>query len=214
MEPVIKFVKAHPILVAVIVIGLGISALLFTKINSVYTEGVVQEQRLGTQYLDNQNYLSSFIAGFHEQIGVANTATTALDQVLSDAVKGRYQDGGFSVNSAFFAAVVEAYPEKSTTELVALWGRINSYIVSQREGYRNIQSKLLDMLRSYDTWRNSGIIQSTLIRLVGYPSDRLIARIGENQFRGQSAEDKMYQIVLTQEGLNAYQNGTLGPLVP
>ena len=174
----------------------------------------MQEQRLGTQYLDNQNYLSAFIAGFHEQIGVANTATDALDRVLTDAVKGRYDQGGFSVNSALFAAVVEAYPEKSAAELTALWGRINDYIIGQREGYRNQQSKLLDMLRSYDTWRNSGIIQSTLIRLVGYPSDRLIARIGENQFKGQSAEDKMYQIVLTQEGIDAYNNGVLTPLKP
>lgn len=212
--PGTNFIKNHPISLFVSVVSILILLLVFGQINSLYTEGVNQETRLGAQYLDNQNYLSAYISGFHEQIGVGNTATAALDQVITDAVKGRYDENGFAVNSPFFAAIVEAYPDKSATELVALWGRINDYVIAQREGYRNQQSKLLDMLRSYDTWRQSGIIQSTLIRIIGYPSDRLVARVGENKYIGQVALDRMYRIVLTQDALDAYNNGVLAPLQP
>lgn len=218
MDPIIpgaSFVKHHAKAVIVFAITIIFLIFAFTRFNSLYTQGVEQEQRLDAQYLDNQNYLSAYISGFHEQVAIATSATTSLDQVLTDAVKGRYEQGGYAVNSPFFNVIREAYPEASTQELTALWGRINTYIASQREGYRNTQSKFLDMLRSYDTWRNSGIIQSIMIRIVGYPSDRLIARIGDNNtIRGQAALDRMYQIVLTTDALNAYNNGTLDPLKP
>jgi len=217
-DQVISIINNHwKKLVAVVVILLVI-VLTYSTANGLYNTGVQQEQRLDAQYLDNQNYLSQYILGFHEQVGIAQASTTALDQVLSDAVKGRYENtsagGGYQVNSPFFNAIVEAYPEKSTAQLVASWQKIQDYISSGREGYRNTQSKLLDMLRVYDTWRNSGIIQSVIVRILGYPSNRLIARIGENNLYGQAALDKMYQIVLTKEGLDAYNNGVQNPLVP
>lgn len=206
--------------VAAIVGSITVIVLIFGFItfNGVYTEGVQQEQRLNAQYLDNQNYLSQYILGFHEQVSISQAATASLDQVLLDAVKGRYENGsaggGYTVNSPFFNAIAEAYPEASTAQLVGLWGKVQSYVVSGRESYRNTQSKLLDILREYDTWRNSGLIHSLFVRILGYPSERLIARIGDVKYYGKDAEDKMYQIVLTKEGLDAYNNGVQAPLQP
>lgn len=183
-------------------------------INSVRNEGLDWETRLSAQYLDNQNYLSAYISGFYEQVGVAQAQSDVLDQILTDAVKGRYdgQNGGFAVNSPMFAAIVEAYPEAGVAELMANWGKIQDYISAGREGYRNQQSKLLDMLRGYDLWRTSGFVRSAIVRAMGFPSEMLRAQVGEMVFTGDYARQKMYQIVLTGQALDAYESGTMDPL--
>lgn len=186
--------------------------------NSLRNEGVTQERALSSQYLDNQNFLSGYISGFYEQVGVAQASTDALDRVLTDAVKGRY-DGKTSAQpgtGSLFSAIAEAYPELSAQELLRIWGKIQDYVTSQREGYRNKQSKLLDMLRTYDTWRETGGPGKRLILSLGiiadFPSNNLEARIGETKLTGEVARDKMYQIVLDSTTLKAYETGKLDPL--
>lgn len=186
---------------------------LYAYVNSVRNEGLDWETRLSAQYLDNQNYLSSYISGFYEQVGVAQAQGDVLNRILTDAVKGRYDgEGGFAVNSPLFAAIVEAYPEASLAELMANWGKIQDYITAGREGYRNQQSKLLDMLRGYDLWATQGYVRSYLVLVMGFPSEMLRAQVGEMVFTGESALQKMYQIVLTSQALDAYQSGTMDPL--
>jgi hypothetical protein len=69
------------------------------------------------------------------------------------------------------------------------------------------------MLRSYDNWRNTGIVQSWIIaNVLGYPSQRLEARIGTSVTRGAAARDQMYLIVTTADTQKAYQTGTMDPL--
>jgi len=203
-------------IVIALIIAAIVAIVLYGSFNGVYNRGVELEQQLNAQYLDNQNYLSTYISGFYEQVSVANTASDKLNQVLLDAVKGRYENtsagGGYTVNSPFFNAVVEAYPEASPTEMVKLWGQVQEYVVQGREGYRNQQSKLLDMLRTYETWRNSGLVQRNVVSILGFPSKNLTARVGDNQWHGQDAVDKMFTIVLTKDAVNAYNNGTLDPL--
>ena len=209
-------VKQHPRLIITALIALLAVIFVYSSFNGLYNAGVQQEQRLKAQYLDNQNYLSSYISGFYEQVGVARAATDALDTVLLDAVKGRYEDGqgggGYTVDSPFFNAIVEAYPEAGTAELMRIWGKITDYVQAGREGYRNVQSKLLDMLRAYDTWRYSGLIQSKVVSILGFPSQRLEARFGSNVLTGQKALDKMYELVLDSKTKEAYDDGTLDPL--
>lgn len=184
---------------------------LYGYLNGLRTKSVQHETGLNAQYLSNQNYLSAFLSGFYEMLGVANLKSDKLDQILTDAVKGRYEDsGGFSANGAFFAAVVEAYPDLAGLDI---YDRIVNYVSSQREGYRNIQDKLLDQLRSYDAWREDGFVQSRVIaNVLGVPSQRLEARIGMNVVRGAEARDKMYQIVLASAAKKAYETGTMEPL--
>jgi hypothetical protein len=183
----------------------------YVYVNGVRTEGLTKEVALSAQYLDNQNELSSYISGFYEQVGIAQAGTAALDQILTDAVKGRYDKDGFGSGSPLFTAIAEAYPD--TTALMNNWGKIQDYITAGREAYKAKQSKLLDMLRAYDTWRLSDFIRSAVVRALGFPSSEgLKARIGENIFSGQSALDKMYAIVLTQDALDAYNSGTMNPL--
>lgn len=195
-------------LVAALVVG-GIS--FYGYVNALRTESVQRENALNAQYLSNQNYLSAYISGFYEQLGVANLKSDKLDQILSDSVKGRYESsGGFAPNGAFFSAIVEAYPQLGQLDI---FDRIVDYVAAKREGYRAIQDKLLDMLRAYDTWRQDGIVQSWIVSsILGIPSQRLEARVGTQVWRGAEARDKMFQIVLASQAKQAYETGTMEPL--
>lgn len=182
----------------------------YSKVNSLRDQAVSYESQLTAQYLANQAYLSSFIGGFYEQVGIANLKSEKMDKILTDAVKGRYDKEGFSSKGAFFSALREAYPDISGLNI---YDKIVDYIQSKREGYRASQEKLLDMLRSFDTWRQSDIISSWIVRaILGVPSDRLEARIGENIIKGQAARDKMYQIVLVEGVDKAYETGKMKAL--
>ena len=184
---------------------------LYGYANGIRNEGITKERQLGAQYLDNQNWLSAYISGFYEKVGLAGAQSDTFDKILTDAVKGRYdKSGGFSANGAFFAAVAEAYPDQSS--LMAAWNSIQDYVTAGREGYRNQQSKLLDMLRAYDTWRETGFIKSAVVSAMDFPGKSLEARVGEMVLTGENARQKMYQIVLVQEATDAYTTGTMKPL--
>lgn len=186
-----------------VVIGLG-------YVNSIRNSGIEYETRLSAQYLDNQNNLSAYIAGFYEQLGVADRKSDKLDQILADAVKGRYEDaGGFGKGGGFFNAIAEAYPDLAGLDV---YDRIVDYVSAGRESYKATQSKLLDMLRGYDVWRQQGIFRSMVVSLLGVPSDRLIARVGNSTWQGDDALEKMYQIVLVTDARAAYETSTMKPL--
>ncbi len=199
------------VILGVLVVGsLAVVVGLYGYANSLRSESVVRENQLSAQYLSNQNYLSTYISTFYEELGVANLKSDKMDQILSDSVKGRYEDGGFSASSPFFAAVSEAYPDISGLNI---YDKIVDHIKSGREGYRAIQDKLLDMIRSYNNWRQDGYIQSLIIKdFIHVPSERLEARIGTNVYRGNEALEKMQQIVTASAAQKAYETGTLDPL--
>jgi hypothetical protein len=183
----------------------------YGTMNSIQQEGVAQETALSAQYLDNQNELSSYKASFYEQIGVANLKSEKMDQILEDAVKGRY-DGNSSAQpdrGQLFSAIVEAYPDLKGLDI---FDKIVDHIRAGREAYKQKQSKLLDMLRAYDRWRGSGIIHSRLVKMAGFPSEHLEARIGTSVKRGAEARDQMYLIVTTADTKKAYETGTDEPL--
>ncbi len=198
-----------------ILIGAALIALLFAGCglygyaNSLQQEGVARENELNAQYQSNQLELDTYITKFHETIGVANLKSQQMDQILTDAVKGRYE-GHTSAQPGqgqLFSAIKEAYPQLD----LSLYDRILDIISAGRESYKQKQTKLLDMLRSYDTWRQSGIVRSRLLK-GSFPSDSLTARIGTDVKHGQSALDQMYLIVLTTSTTDAYKSGHMEPL--
>ena len=198
--------------VGVLLIGCCLLVSVYGYVNNIWNEGVAQERQLTAQYLDNQNELSAYISGFYELVGVAQAEGEVLDQILLDAVKGRYDEAGFAVDSPLFAAIAEAYPEAGVAELMANWGKVQDYISAGREAYKAKQSKLLDQLRVYDTWRQTGLIRRSIVQILGFPSQNLEARVGQLALTGEMARIKMYQIVLTSEAIEAYETGVMDPL--
>ena len=186
---------------------------IYSYVNGLYNNSVSYETQLNVQYLSNQNYLSAYISGFYEKLELVKFQSEKLNQVLLDAVKGRYDKGGFKIGSSFFTAIREAYPEQSLAGLMKSFDKVNNYISAGREGYRAVQDKLLDQLRAYDKWRESGIVQRLIVGdVLGVPSERLEARIGANVYKGKVARDKMYTLVLASDARKAYETGTMEPL--
>jgi hypothetical protein len=200
---------------ALIGIGAGVLAVVLLLVgflvnNSVTNTGNKKEATLNAQYLDNQNYLSDCITKIREVAGVTKAQSDSFTQAMNDAVKGRY-DGRSAQPGAMFSAIVENYPD--LTGLNQAFERAYTTIIGCRTDYRNIQSKLLDMLRDYDSWRTG----SLTVRTFGgdRPSDNLVAQIGSDRSRkGQAALDQMYTIVLVKDAKKAYEEGELTPEDP
>jgi hypothetical protein len=194
------------------IVAISVIALLlvgFLVNNSVTNTGNQKETRLNAQYLDNQNYLSDCIIKIREVAGVTKAQSDSFTRAMNDAVKGRYD--GRAQPGAMFSAIVENYPDLSG--LNKAFERAYTTITGCRTDYRNIQSKLLDMLRDYDSWRTG----SLTVRTFGgdRPSDNLVAQIGNDRSRkGRAALDQMYTIVLVEDAKDAYNSGEVTPEDP
>jgi hypothetical protein len=181
-------------------------------VNGVRNEGIDRETQLSAQYLKNQNEIGTYISTFYETLGIADRKTDKLNAVLVEAVKGRYE-GETSAQPGqgqLFSAISEAYPDLSTQG--DLYDRMVDIIQAGRDGYKNEQNVLLDQLRVYDNWRKKGVFKSMFIRMAGFPSESLEARIGTAVSRGSDARDQMYLLVLPGQAVEAYQTGQLEPL--
>jgi hypothetical protein len=200
-------------------LGIGIAALAvllvfvgFASINGKQKDMVGKEAALSAQYLDTQNVLNNYVAKIREALGVADRNTDALDKVLTDAVRGRYtgdtsaQPGG----GQLFSAITEAYPD--LTGVSINYANVQSAVFAGRDAFQNEQSKMLDMVRDYNTWRNSGFIHSAIVGMIGAPSDDLTANNGTDTAHGQTALDRMNDIIRTTEGQNAYETGVMDPM--
>lgn len=212
------FIKNHKGMVvtgiiAIIVLIVGSS--FFGYINSTRTEGIQKEAGLVAQYQDNQNELSTYLLQFNETLGIADKQSEVLNAIILDAVKGRYDNDTSleqGTGGSMFSAISEAYPDLTTT--TETYSKVQDLVVSGRNAYKNKQSKLLDLIRDYNTWRETDIIRSFVVKnILGFPSDNLKVTVGENTFRGQDALDKISQIVLTKGAVKAYEDGTMEPLI-
>lgn len=210
----LKNIKRSYIIIAaalVVVLIMGIS--IFSKFDSTQRKGVNFETQLNAQYKSNQNELSAFISGFYETMGIAEVKSTALNTVLTSAVTGRYDEGSSAKPSdgQVFSAITEAYPD--INDSLAAYDKVIDYVTAGREAYKQDQDKLLDMLRVYDSWRESGLIDSQIVSMAGFPSNRLKANTATRIFEGRAALDQMYSIVLTSEAIEAYDTGVMDPLI-
>ncbi|MFH0891704.1 MAG: hypothetical protein V1867_02895 [Candidatus Falkowbacteria bacterium] len=204
-------VKIVLIVLGVIVGGLFLLGLGgYAKLNGLRTASIHHETGLNAQYLDNQNLLSEFVNGFYEQLGLANHKSDKMDKIIRDAVTGRYGDDGFSANGAFFAAVKEAYPDLAGLDI---YDKIADYVRAKRAEFKNYQTKILSMIQAYEIWRQDGYIDSIIIeKIIGVPTRRLEARIGEDVYYGPEALEKMKRIVISGKTKDAFKNGEMGPL--
>lgn len=208
-----NFTIGKGLLATGIVLGgiLIIGMMLYSTFNNIDKEAERREAALTAQYLDNQNELSKFTSGFYEQFGVVEAKAEKLNVILEDAMKGRYSEGSTAqpVGGQFISAVVEAYPDLSGLDS---YDKIMDYVAAGRESYKQQQTKLLDMIREYDTWRRSGIIHQRLVSMAGHPGDGLRAQIGTKAVTGMEALDQMRLIVTTSGTQESYTTGTMEPM--
>lgn len=211
-----NFVKSNKGLLiggAIFAILIIVAASFYTSINSTKNTLIQKEQALVTQYQANQNELSTYILQFKESMGVADAGSDKLDEILANAISGRY-DGEMEpgTGGAMFSAITEAYPDLTAT--TDSYAKVQDLVVSGRAEYRNAQNLLLDKIRDYKTWTQSDFMRSFIVEtILGAPTNDMKVTVGGNTFRGLDALDKMEQLVLTGEAVEAYETGTTEPLI-
>lgn len=196
------------------IVGVGVVIILITLAivnwgfgNNATNLGKQKQATLNAQYLNNQNFLSDCIVKVN---GVANVAITNADktnEILTEAMKGRYDDNSSAQpgNGQMFSAIVEAYP--NLTNVNGSFDRVATTLVGCRTDYRDQQTLLLSKLQEFDRWRTGSRIARS--KAGKFPDDDLIARIGKTKYTGQEALDKMYEIVVTDDTVDAYTEGTI-----
>jgi len=189
------------------VIGFG-GISVYTKVNSEYNAGMSMETRLSEQYQRNQAQLDASTKKIVESVGIANLKSEKMRQIISDAVKGRYEgkmEPG--TGGAMFSAIKEAYPQID----LAVYDKIVDLINGEREAFKNAQTLLLSQLQTYKTWRKTDIIRQWFV-VKYFPSSNLEARIGTKVYTGAQALEQM-QLIVTSDGTDdAFNTGKQGPI--
>jgi hypothetical protein len=204
--------KSIIILIAVVaVLAIGTIS-FFCSLSSSQKEGNHMEQELSAKYQGAQLELDTYVKKIKESVGIANLKSDKLDQVISDAVKGRYENNSSAQpgRGQLFSAIKEAYPDASGLNI---YDRLIDQVNAGREAYKQTQLALRDQLRAYDTWRTDGLIRPIILRnFLGFPTDNLEARIGTTVKHGKDAEDQMKLLVTSSETDQAYQTGHEEPV--
>lgn len=197
---------------ALVVIIIGGS--FYGTVNNLRNAGIAKEAQLVAEYKNNQNILSTYIVTFNETLGIADRQSEKLNDILLDAVKGRYDNDTSlqpGTGGQMFSAITEAYPDLTATSEV--YSKVLDQVNAGRSEYKNAQSKLLDLIRDYNTWLETGFIESAIIGNLGFPGDNLRVTDNGQTYTGQAALDRIERIVLTQEAVDAYETGTMEPLI-
>jgi hypothetical protein len=204
--------KSTIILIAIVAVIALVTISFFGSLSSSQKEGNHMEQELSAQFQGAQLELDTYVKKIKESVGIANLKSDKLDLVISDAVKGRYENNSSAKlgQGQLFSAIKEAYPDASGLNI---YDRLIDQVNAGREAYKQTQLKLRDNLRAYDTWRTDGLIRPTILRnFLGFPTDNLEARIGTSVKHGKDAEDQMKLLVTSSETDQAYQTGHDEPI--
>lgn len=195
------------------VVVLVIAALsIFGFYNGVRNEGIQQENTLEQQYQTNQNELSKITLTVKETIGIADKGNTQIDEIIKNAVQGRY-DGAMDAGTggAMFSAIQEAYPD--LTANTALWAKVQDAIIAGRQSFANHQRVLSDRVSAYETWMEQGAVKSVMVDMIGFPSDNLEAWVGDDVYYGRAALERIKKPIVAKEATTAFETGEIAPLV-
>lgn len=178
--------------------------------NGLNTDRVDQETTLSASYQSNQVELDNYVKTIKEAVGIANVKSDKLDQILRDAVSGRYGDTKDGVRNgqggAFMSAIVEAYPDIKGQ--LDIYDRIVDKVFVGREGFKAQQNSMLADIAKYEAWTHTGLVQSFIIKnVVGCPTDLLEARVGTNVKHGRAALDQMKLVVTSGSTNDAFNSG-------
>lgn len=210
------FVKNHKGLViggAIVAVLLIMIVSFISSVNSTRNTLIQKEQELVGEYKANQNELSTYTNQVKESLGVADAGNDKVGQILKDAISGRY-DGKMApgTGGSMFSAISEAYP--NLTANTAMYAKVQDQVIAGRNSYKNTQNKLIDRARDYETWIQSDLVRSFIVKnVLGAPTQNLKITIGENTLRGQDALDKLSQPIMSSDAIKSYQSGVSDPVI-
>lgn len=195
-------------------IGIALVVILVPTITwvSIYTttrnEGRSQEIALTRQWNDMQARYGQSRLAVADQLGIAREKMAAVEEILKNAVTGRYDkkdQEGVIDQQAVFSAIAEAYPD---LDVANAYDVILTTVQAMRERFAKDQKKMQDMIRSYDTWRSTGEWYHPLVvDYLGFPSEHLEARVGSKTLTGKEALEKMSTAIIDGQTRDIFDTG-------
>lgn len=189
---------------AVLLLGL----LYFVISNSVTNDGNKKQQDLITYYNDTTNVLSDCLVRTKQSVGATKAQTDALDKVITDAVKGRY-DGNTSAKpggGSLFSAILEAYPD--TSGLSKSFQDVMIIINGCRTDFRDSQAILQRGVTQFNQWRTG----SFKVRTFGgkkYPNEDLEIAVASKSVTGKAALKQMRTLVVVEDAQSGRDTGKI-----
>lgn len=182
----------------------------YTKVRN---DGRQREIALSAQWNSMQADYGQFRTGFYDQISIAREKRDAMNKILNEAVAGRYDKGqagsGAIDGKALINAVREAYPDLGGLDI---YDKILAYIVKGRNDFATKQSALQAKVAEYNTWKDTGSFLHPVFAGWLFPSDRLVARVGDKTYKGQEALDKMSKVIVGSDTTEIFDSGEDKPL--
>lgn len=193
-------------IVGAIIVFLGL--FYFVQHNSVVNKGNQYQQDMIPLYNDTTNVLSSCIVKTKQSVGATKGNTAAVTQVISEAVRGRYQ-GDTSAqpgNGALFSAIQEAYPSTDMTS--ETFQKVLIIINGCRDDFEKTQRKLQDEVSRFNKWRTG----SWRVRHLGggsYPTEALEIEVNKKPVTGMAALRQMRRLIVVSEAQSGRDTGVI-----
>jgi len=150
---------------------------------SAYNEGNRFEQTIKATFGNNENILAQYGQKVLEASQVTEMNRDDILKTTRAAIEGRY---GAEGSKAIFQAINESNP----TVDPMLYRKLQQIIEAGRDEFKNNQTRLIDVKRSYETALGS-FPKGAIMRFVGYPRIDL---------------DK-YRFITTDAAAGAFQSG-------
>ena len=151
-----------------LIIGGAVAAFFLVIIMTVFTSfvsaknfGNASEQRIKAKYKDNENVLAQYGQKMMEVAQVPSMARKDGTALASSAMSGRYGADG---SKATFQWIQEQNPSIDPQ----LYRKIQQLVESGRDEFKNSQTQILEICRSYETTLGS-FWQGFWLGAAGYP---------------------------------------------
>ena len=127
--------------------------------------GAKAEQQIKAIHENNRNVLSQYVQKVKEAAQVPDMARDDLEKVVKTAISGRYGNTGSQ-------AMMQWIKEQNPTVDGKIYIKIQQIIESGRDDFKNNQTRLVDVKRSYETNLNY-FWRGMWLRIAGYPKINL-----------------------------------------
>lgn len=206
--------KPRTIVIGLVCIGVVMGLFgLIGKYTSLRNEGRSQEIAISAEFRSTMARYGQFRTAVYDELTIAREKRDALNKILVDATAGRYDrkdKPGTVDRQALVNAIAEAYPDLKGLNI---YDKVLTEIQAGRERFSKDQETIQDMVRSYNSWRDTGgTLDPWLIGMMGFPSDRLKVQIGDKTYTGQEALDKISTVIVGADTREIFDSGEDKPL--
>ncbi len=200
--------KKYRVIIAIAVVLVLVIGVLVIK-NGVTNKGNEKQQSLIATYNKTTNVLSDCLVKTKSAVGVAQATKGALNEVITEAVRGRYTAGSTAhpgSGNALFSAIAENYPD--TSRLAKVFENVQIIINGCRTEFREEQSALQAEVTRFVSWKTG----SFTVRTFGgknYPNNELAIKKDGKFIRGAEALTQMRELVVVSEAQSGRDTGKI-----